>query len=59
MRRVLFCVSVLAVTFLAACADSPTAPNQARVAAPSGSHLDVVPDPTCRNGFSVANGRAC
>ena len=58
MRRALFCVSVLAVTFLAACADS-TAPSQARVVAPSGSHPDVVSDPTCRNGFSVANGRAC
>lgn len=59
MRRALFCVSVLGITFIAACADSSTAPKQARVMAPSGSSLDGVPDTTCRSGFSVANGHAC
>jgi hypothetical protein len=59
MRRAFLCVSVLALTFIAACADSSTAPTPARVIAPSAPRLDGVPDTTCRSGFSVPNGYTC
>lgn len=56
MSRVL--IAVAAALALAAC-DSATAPTR-RVSPSVTSTRDVidsVPDPTCRSGWSVANGR--
>jgi len=59
MRRLLFAVP--AALLLAACA-SPTAPAPRQLSPSAASRDDnpfeePVPDPNCRSGWSVANGR--
>lgn len=54
-------LAVVGSTVSACAAPSPTAPNSPiatpRITGPSTD--EIIPDPNCRNGYNVTNGRAC